>query len=388
MTMATKNEIFKSFLAEYLKASKPRKGEILDNVCGVTRMNRKAAVRKFGNLQTRDSCSEEGRGREVFYTPDVTAALKEIWGILDKVCGELLHPQIKDNVEILIKLKKWQYENETTDKLLCMSQATVKRKAGEFAKKEGLKRKGGFGTTKPSLMKTIVPIFKGPWDGKPAGYGQIDTVVHCGETLHGDYAYTCNNADVETLWDVPRAQWNKGAENTRNSLEYIRSKAPFPMLGAHSDTGNEFINKIVVGWCEENGIEPSRSRPYKKNDNMHVEERNGHIVRKHVGYQRLDCLESVDALNELYDVLAVYLNHFIPSRRCLSKTRVGSKYVRKYEKIAKTPYQRVLESKTIADEAKEKLRAEHETLDPVFLRDEVECLKKKLYDTQRRYGKS
>ncbi len=386
MTMATKNNIFKEYLSEYLKANKKNKGEILKHVCFVTKIHNKSAIRKFRVLQLSDSCKKEKRGRAMFYTPDVIAALHEIWEMAGKICGELLHPVIKEYVEILIRDKMWKYDNEVTDKLLFMSSSTVRRKVTGFSEASG-KRKG-FKTTKPSLFKTIVPVFKGLWDKFPAGYGQIDTVVHCGNTLFGDYAYTCNNTDGKTLWTVPRAQWNKGEENTRVSMEYIKQKMPFPWLGSHSDSGTEFLNGMVVSWCFNNGIEPSRSRAGHKNDNMFIEERNGHVVRKFVGYQRLDCMEAVDALNELYDVLAVYLNHFIPVRRCVEKIKIGSRYKRKYEKKAKAPYWRVLEEETISEEVKIKLKTEHGKLNPFVLHKKIERAQKKIYDTQQRYGKS
>ena len=130
----------------------------------------------------------------------------------------------------------------------------------------------------------------------------------------------------------------------------------------------------------------SRSRPNRKNDNAYVEERNGHVVRKYVGYLRLDCPEAVEALNNLYGVLCPYLNHFIASRKCLEKIKVGSKYVTKYEKVPKTPYQRVLENEHIMPEIKEKLRQEHAKLNPLVMKKEIDRLRKVLYDVQRKHG--
>ena len=130
----------------------------------------------------------------------------------------------------------------------------------------------------------------------------------------------------------------------------------------------------------------TRSRPNHKNDNAYVEERNGHIVRKYVGYIRLDCKEAVPALNNLYAVLCPYLNHFIPSRKCIDKVKIGSKYKKVYEKVPKTPYQRVLEHPKISEEVKEKLRKEHATLNPAVLLKEIERLRTVLYDVQRKHG--
>lgn len=144
----------------------------------------------------------------------------------------------------------------------------------------------------------------------------------------------------------------------------------------------------MKAWCDIQKIKMSRSRPNHKNDNMHVEERNGHIVRKYIGYTRLDCKQAVSALNDVYDVLCPYLNHFIASRRVIEKVEINGKWKKKYEKIGKTPYQRVLESEHISDEVKEKLKAEHAKLNPLVMKREIDRLKKILYDTQRKYGSS
>ena len=144
----------------------------------------------------------------------------------------------------------------------------------------------------------------------------------------------------------------------------------------------------MIGWCEAEGIELSRSRPGKKNDNMYVEERNGHMVRDTVGYVTLDCPPAVHALNEVYDVLVPYRIHFVAVRRMTKKERMGSKYVRRYEKTAKTPYRRILGHPAVSENDKTKLRAKHETLNPLVMKTEIEQRVRKLYDVQKRYGKS
>jgi len=261
----------------------------------------------------------------------------------------------------------------------------LKRRIGEFFKiRQGKK---GISATKPSALKQIVPIFTGPWEDKPPGFGQIDTVVHCGSTLLGDMVYTVNYTDAATMTVIPRAQWNKGQEATQKSLQVIQDRLPFLLQGVHPDTGSEFINRFVIGWCTDENIKLSRSRPGKKNDNMYVEERNGHVIRKHVGYMRLDCTQAVDVLNAVYDVLTPYLLHFVAVRRTLSKEKLQSKYRRTYEKIPQTPYQRILKHEAIAEAVKEKLRREHAKLNPLLLKREMEKRLQTLYDVQKRYGK-
>ena len=383
MIMATRNDIFDEHKERYWKAGRKQKGSILEAVCAVTGMHQKSAIRKFGALQRKRSSREELRGRSTYYTPDATAALKEVWEDGNEVCGELMHPSIKEYIDIFLRDRMWKHSDEATDKLRAMSMATVKRRVGAFQKMR--RRKHGISDTKPSHLKHLVPIFIGPWDDKPPGYGQIDTVRHS-NSASGDVVYTCQYTDAATLGVFPRAQWNKGQEATKESMEAIKEALYMPWKGAHPDTGSEFINEMVLGWCKERDIDVSRSRPNHKNDNMYVEERNGHVIRKTVGYSTLDCKEAVDALNEVYAVLTPYLFHFVAVRRMVEKEKLSSRYRRVYEKQAMTPYRRLLAHEAMSEAVKEKVRYEHETLNPRTLKREIECLVSKLYAVQKRFG--
>jgi len=381
--MATKTKVFQEYVAEYLKADKDRKGEILTHVCFVTKLHRKAAIRKFRRLQMHDSGIAERRGRSAFYTTDVTAAVKDIWEAGNEVCGELLYPMIREYVEILQRDGMWQHTAEVTEKLLFMSEGTVKRRVAHFQKARRLRK--GISATRPSHLKQIVPIFTGPWKDKPPGFSQIDTVLHS-DSASGNAVYTLNYTDAATLLVVPRAQWNKSQEATQESMRAIKERLPFPWLGAHPDTGSEFINRFVLDWCGKERIELSRSRPNRKNDNMYVEERNGHVIRRFIGYLPLTCREAVDALNAVYDVLTPYLMHFIAVRRSTGKEKILSKYRRTYEKRPRTPYQRILEHPAVSDAIKERLQREHACVNPLVLKKEIEKRLQHLYHVQKRFG--
>lgn len=385
--MHTKKEVLRERLGEYLKASRQEKSKILNALHIITGLHRKAIIRGLKREQMRDRLKPKKRaGRKTIYTPDVTAALRDIWEAGNEVCGELLYPVIREYIDILIRDKLWQHSIEATEKLKRMSVGTVKRRVGHFFKiRRGRK---GISATKPSALKKLIPIFTGPWENKSPGWGQVDTVVHCGSSLLGDMAYTVNYTDTATYLVIPRAQWNKGMEATKESMREIQNQMPFPWLGAHPDTGSEFINRFVMEWCKKEGIDLSRSRPGKKNDNMYVEERNGHVIRKTVGYIRLDCPEAVDALNLLYDVLTPYLIHFVAVRKTLAKEKIKSKYRRSYEQQPKTPYQRILEHPEVEESVKEKLRKEHAVLNPLVMKREIEKQLRAVYDIQKRYGKS
>lgn len=382
MNMTTKKDIFARYLSEYLKTSKERKGEILNHVCDVVQVHRKAAIRKFGRLQMKDKSFPDKRGRSVYYTSDSVSALKTIWEIGSEVCGELIHPIIPEYVKILRKDNLWEHDEIATAKLLEMSEATIKRKAGTFMKTGRTSK--GISSTNPSHLKNIIPIFTGPWEGKGPGYGQIDTVVHCGSSLLGNMAFSVNYTDVATLWVCFAAQWNKGERATQESLKRIKEKVPFKILGMHPDTGGEFINWFLKRWCDEEKIELTRSRPNHKNDNAFVEQKNGHVIRRFLGYVRFDCFETVSIMNKFYDCLEIYLNHFVASRKCLEKVRIGSKYKRKYDS-GKTAYQRILEHPSIDAVVKEKLKKEHEKLNPLLLKREIDKLIEEILKIQKDY---
>lgn len=381
--MATKHDVLQAHLSEWLKArkSKKRRGQIIKMICQVIQIHPKSVPRAFKRLQMRGLKAKERPGRPKIHGMEVIAALKELWEIADQCCAELLHPMVSEYVTILRRDSEWKYGSVVTTQLLRMSLGTMKRRIRGLSKKYGVRR--GMSSTKPSALKSIIPIFKGPWKDRPPGMGQIDTVAHCGNSLSGDFIYTVNYTDTATYWIIPRAQWNKGQLTTTQSLMAIRSLLPFPLKGLHPDTGSEFINWHLKGWCDQEGIDFSRSEPGKKNDNMYVEERNGHVVRRYLGYLRYDVEQIVPVMNELYDILALYLNHFKAVRRQVSKDKVGSRYVRTYEQQAKTPYQRVLDHPQVSNEVKTDLKLHHHTLNPLHLKQQIDMLKLKIYKLQQ-----
>lgn len=375
---------FDRYKREYWKASRKRKHAIITTINELTSLHPKSIVRTFRRLQKKSSRTGDDRGAPTKYGADVTAALKDVWELSNELCAVLLHPSVNDLIREFEEVHAWRHSDIATGLLRGMSLATMKRRVAEFVHT----RTSGHGisTTKPAHIKSVVQVFTGPWKDKPFGYCQADTVVHSGAHLNGNMAYTVNLSEAHVLWIALHAQMNKGEVVTRESLERMKDDMlPFPLAGIHPDTGSEFLNWHLKGWCDLHGIAFTRSRSGEKNDNMIVEERNGHVVRKIVGYIRIDCEEAVDALNELYKVECLIHNHFTPVRRTTRKENIGARYRRTYD-IPKTPYQRILDRDDVSAAVKERLRAEHETLSLVRLRKESDRLKKKVYDMQRRYG--
>jgi hypothetical protein len=192
-------------------------------------------------------------------------------------------------------------------------------------------------------------------------------------------AYSVNFTDITTTWWAASAQLNKGQKATLKSIKSIRARIPFGLKGLDPDTGSEFINWHLQQWSEQENIELSRSRPYRKNDNAHIEQKNDSIVRNFLGHHRIDTPQQVKLMNQLYQgPLYLYVNFFQPSQKLIKKEKVGSRYVRKHDK-AKTPYQRVLADKRIKVEVKAELAKLYETLNPLLLKREIDMLIKRIW---------
>jgi hypothetical protein len=311
---------------------------------------------------------------------DVTAALKELWEFSGRICAERLHPIISEYVRILSRDTMWPYSDLITGLLCGMSLGTVKNRIETF---ERVKSGGGRGTTKPSHLKEIIPIRRGPWENPRPGFGEVDTVAHCGHTLIGDFTYTVQYTDVATIWTCLSAQWNKGEAATVQSIERVRERLPFPLLGIDPDSGSEFINWLLHGWCESRGVKMTRTRPYMKNDHARIEQKNYANVRHVVGYTRFDDSRHVVILNELYEVLEDHLNFFVPSMKCVKKERIHSRTIRHYD-MAQTAYQRVLKHPDISPEVKQKLTEKYATLNPKLLKEKRDRILSKLLKTRPR----
>lgn len=393
MKRATIKTIFEEQLPKYHQADVRTKSMVLDHVVAVTGIDRKSAIRAFGRLKKHPGGKSPPRlGRPVQYTAETEVALAFIWEQYDYPCAERLHPDVTEAIRIFKRDGMWRYGDRATGQLLGMSLGSMKSRCTALAKTRGLLR--GQSTTRSGELLRSVPVFFGSWKDKVAGHGQIDTVVHSGSKLMGTMAYTVNYVDVATYWQEPVAQLNKGERATIQSIQAIQKRLPIPLLGLHPDSGSEFINQVALRWVQANGIDLSRSRPNKKNDNCYIEQRNLVVVRKYVGYERYDCQEAVDAMNELYCVLRLYVNYFQPTFKLQSKTKRvkacdGKQFDKPYKRVYDTPrspYQRMLERDDVSKDVKAKLRLEYETLNPKVLRDRIKALTMRLERVQREQG--
>ncbi len=372
-------EVFERYKQEYWNGGKNEKTKVLDTVCETTGLHRKSAVRKFQRIFSVKKFRADGRGRPITYGADVTAALFSVWEVGAKCCAELLKSEINIYIKACEEKSAWPHSDLATGLLRAMSLGEMKRRVRGLTKKHGAKGKG---STTPSHIRRKVKVYAGPWRNRPPGHRQLDTVVHCGDTLKGDMVYTVNGVDPAILWSNRRAQWNKGEVATLASVEYIESHIPTETKSRHFDSGSEFLNYYFLEKSERSRIAQTRCRSGKKNDNAFIEERNGHIVRKWIGYDRLDTPAHVAALNATYEKLDLYLNHFQAVRRCVKRERIGSTYLRRYD-TPQTPYARAMAHADISKERKVNLKKLHDTLNPMTLLAEIATLKEALFNVNR-----
>lgn len=380
-------------LPKYIKASSQDKTIIVTSVVTVSGMHRKAVIRALNRERVRSGWKAPPRlGRPRIYTTETESALAWLWEQYDYPSAERLHDEVAEAVRIFKRDSMWNYTPQATNQLVNMSLGAMKLRTVKFAKQRGLMR--GQSTTQSGPLLKSVPVYFGSWANKGTGYGQIDTVVHSGQKLMGTMAYTVNYVDVATYWQEPIAQLDKTDASTLHSIQAIAKRLPWKLRGLHPDSGSEFINQAGIDWCKRHHVELTRSRPSKKNDNCFVEQRNLVVVRKYVGYERYDCVQSVEVMNELYSYLRLYINFFQPTFKLQSKEKrirpadgkqVAKPYIRVYDK-PKTPYRRVLERHDIDQAIKDSLSKQYESLNPKVLHDKIQALTIKLERTQRELG--
>ena len=393
LDMRQKKAVTKQLKKRYTRATKKQKGVMLDEFCATTGYNRSYASwilkikkdRVLGYMKTGGKTikfvaakrKKKKRGRPKIYTYDVFLALRRIWVIFDFICGKRLAPFIAEAAEKLKKHKELETTNEVDKKLTTISASTIDR----LLKKEKSKfrlGKGKSGTKPGTLLKHSIPIRTfADWNDAKPGFVEVDLVGHDGGNNSGDFIQSLNFVDIATCWDSTAACKNKAQVHVFGALRAIIARFPFIILGIDSDNGSEFINGIMLRYCIKNEITFTRSRPYKKNDSCFVEQKNYSVVRRNVGYQRYDTDKELRTLNELYIYLDSYINYFQPVVKLVSKTRVGSKVTKKYDK-AKTPFRRVLDSEHVDDKIKKSLKREYDSLNPAELKRKITRLQDKL----------
>jgi len=377
MDMHSKNEYLKVLRERYLKVrTRKEKSRILDEYCSNTGQARKYIIRKI--QPGVDLRPRQRKKRQETYNGEVKAALARVWEIFDYPCGQRLKPVLQTEVERLRRLGELKISDDVALKLRGISSATIDRKLAHQREVSHLLRSRG-GPKPGSILKQKIPIRLTEWDTSKVGYVEMDLVIHCGSSSLGEYINTLSTTEVSSGWWEGEAIMGKSQEYTFQALKRIRERIPFECKGLDSDNGSEFINDILYKYCRREKLEFTRSRPGRKNDNAYIEQKNWTHVRKVLGYLRYDSPKELMIINDLYQhELRLYKNFFQPVMKLASKERIGGRVKRKYD-VPQSPYQRLVESGQLPEEAKRQLEAVYLSLNPAELKRSIDAKLDKLY---------
>jgi hypothetical protein len=373
-------EYTQALQSRYFRSSKEEKGKMLDEFTQVTGLHRKAAIRLLNRLSQPRASKRRGRPRK--YGTEVTGALKAIWEVGDRLCSKRLQPFIPEMVKVLRQHNEQHIDASTEAQLCQMSPSTIDRLLRPWRQAGGRR---SLSTTKPgSLLKNSIPIRTfADWQEDQPGFMETDLVAHCGESTEGFYLNTLCAVDVASGWTECLPVWGKWQERVRQSVHRMRQRLPFPLLGIDSDNGSEFINQCFYNYCRDEKITFTRSRSYKKNDSCHVEQKNGNVVRRFVGYERYASKASFECLGRVYDLVRLYVNFFQPTMKLVSKTRHGAKVYKIYD-TAQTPYQRLAQAGVLTEAKKAELAVTYHGLNPVKLLKQINDNLEQLWQLAKR----
>lgn len=375
LNMRQKQAVTKEIMNRYKRAPKKGKGLILKEFCTITKYNRIYAARilRGDYVPAKEKIINK---RRVIYDLDVLTALKKVWIIADGICGKRLAPFLSELTNKLIQLKEVKISNAIHHKLARMSAATIDRLLKHEKTKYKLK---GRSTTKPgTLLKHQIPIRTfSDWDETVAGFFEVDCVANCGDSTEGEYVNTLNLTDIKTAWMEFEAVLGKAQSRIFQAIKNRRAECPIAWRGIDSDGGGEFINAELNRYCIGQELTFTRSRPYRKNDQNFIEQKNYSVIRRVLGYARYETQAELTIINQILSLYRLYVNFFQPVVRLEEKIRNGAKVTRKY-KEARTPFQRVLSCPEIPEEKKKQLTRIYDKLNPAELKRRIEILRTKL----------
>jgi hypothetical protein len=375
MSTETKQEVLVRLRRCYATAGREHKAKLLDHAVELLGYHRKAAIRALGAALAAPRVPALLLGRPKTYHPDtLLPVIKPIWFTAFQPCGTRLHALLPEWLEAY-EADHHRLDADVRAALLAARARTRDRLVEPLRVKPS--RRGG---TRPgSLLRQSIPI-RGEWTEEGPGWLELDTVALCGGALDDLHLWMLDAVDIRTDWGELRALENRGQHGTLAQIRDWEASLPFRLLGVDSDNGGEFINHHLVAYLgqRKRPVRFTRSRPYQKNDNAHVEQRNWTRVRQHFGYERYDNPAVALPINVLCKgPLGQLLNHFLPTQQLREKRRVGPRVVRVYGP-AQTPYARVLAARQVTRAAKVRLRAEHARLNPFQLAREVERQQKQI----------
>mgnify|MGYP001791900890 CR=1 FL=1 len=389
LTMRERLAVTRETAERYLRSGRAEKGRVLTELCAVTSYNRAYAARLL-RAGPPEKDTRRTRRRAATYTADVIGPLRKVWAVLGFACGKRVAAVMPETVACLERFGELKLTDSVRERLLRISPATIDRALASDRRGFAPSR---IPTTRPgTMLKHQIPVRTwAEWDDARCGFLEIDLVAHAGGSGAGEFCYTLDATDIASGWTETRVVRNRAQVHVFLALTDIIAALPFPVLGIDSDNGSEFINDQLLRFCEREQITFTRSRPGNKNDGCHVEQKNWSVVRRTVGYARFDTPEELALLVELYDLLRLHTNFFMPSARLIAKTRSGAKVSRRHD-TPKTPLARVVASSEINDDGKAALTGHYETLNPAELMRRITTLQQRLdrfttlKETTRRKG--
>lgn len=369
ISRAARQELLAAISKRYRVGSRDAKRRILDEFVAVTRYHRKHAIRVLGSAAAVRVVAARA-GRPSLYGEAVRLALVVLWEASDRVCGKRLKPLLPILIAALERHGHLRLEEGVRERLFRVSSATIDRLLSptRSAVRGGVRPK-----TVPGVRRSIPVKTFADWKDPLPGFMEADLVAHCGGNASGSFVNTLVLTDVATGWTECVALVVRQSSLVVEALTRLRAAMPIRLRGFDTDNGGEFVNEAVRGYCDEHEIAFTRSRPHRKNDQAWVEQKNGAVVRKMVGYHRLEGLAGAEALTRLYAASRMFVNFFQPSFKLKEKTRVGARVTKRYHPAA-TPCARLLASNEISEAVKDRLREVAATLDPLRLLDEVRAM--------------
>jgi len=377
MDMHSREQYLEALRQEYRGASKKQKKRLLNEARKRTQLNRKVLIRKLAHpAPVKVAGKRRRRGKT--YGAEVKAPLAQVWELFDYPCGQRLAPILREQVDRLRALGELRCGPAVAELLKRMSAKTADRLLAHERQMRHLKRQRR-APVHPLLYQRVPVKLPNEWDREEMGNLQADFVVHCGRSSAGEYLHTLSAVDIASGWWEGEPQMGRSQKATEEGFDALRQRFPFRVRELHPDNDSALLNDLLWKYCRQRRIAMSRSRPYEKNDNAWVEQKNWTHVRKVVGYRRYDRPAEQALLRQLYRKLAEFQNFFQPVMKLKEKVRAGGKLRRLYGQ-PKTPYQRLLESGVLNRKQRAELQSRYEALNPAQMHRDIELLRNQLFD--------
>lgn len=373
LTHAARIELARSLRRRYQAASSRAKRRILDEFIAVSGYHPKYAIHLL-NVAAAAAPARHPRARPTIYDDAAKQALTVLWEASDRVCGKRLKPLLRLLVPALERHGHLKLDEVIRGKVLSMSAATIDRLL-----------RTARGATRARKPRRVAPEIRRPipvrtfadWNDPPPGSMEVDLVAHCGDRNSGSYVHSLTLTDIASGWTECAPLVVRGSSLLVETLERVRQGLPFTLQALDVDNGSQFVNETMIQYCLRNGIELTRSRPYRKNDQDWIEQKNGSVVRKLLGYRRFEGIAAAQALGRLYGASRLFVNFFQPSFKLAEKHRQGARVTKRYHPPL-TSCDRLLLDDAVSDDNKIKLRGLSEKLDPLQLLEEVRAMQSHL----------